>query len=143
MYFCYMNLLTILLVGATMIQPIKIKHKKHHKTHHVVNKNNIDIVTVTTYKVNEFKNDPNGDITASGMKLTEDNPRQHKLIAISRDLKKKYKFGQSVRIVGAGIYDGKYIVKDLMNKKWKKRIDILINPEDRQMKYKKVKIFKI
>ena len=145
-----MNLLTILLVGSTMISPIKSNYKVHHKKHHVVTKhhiivkhNNVDIVTVTTYKVNEFKNDPNGDKTASGMTLTKDNPRQHRIIAISWDLKKKYKFGQWVRILGAGIYDGKYVVKDLMNKRWKKRIDILINPDDLQMKYKKVKMFKI
>jgi len=135
-----MNFLTILLIGTTMVHPIKIKH---HKIHRVVSKNNIDIVTVTTYKVNEFKNDPNGDKTASGMTLTTNNPRQHRIIAVSWDLKKKYKFGQWVRIVGAGIYDGKYVVKDLMNKRWRKKIDILINPEDKQMKYKKVKMFKI
>jgi len=150
MYICNMNLLTILLVGTTMFQPIKTKHKIHHKKHNVVTKHhkivkhsNIDIVTVTTYKVNEFKNDPDGNKTASGMTLTEDNPRQHRIIAVSWDLKQKYKFGQWVKVEGAGIYDGEYVVKDLMNKRWKKRIDILINPEDRQMKYKKVKMFKI
>ena len=133
-----MTLLNILLVSVVALSPAK-HHKKHHKIiHHL-----IDIVTVTTYKVNEFKNDPNGDITATGMKLTKDNPRQNRIIAISRDLKKKFKFGQWVKIEGAGIYDGDYVVKDLMNKKWKKRIDILINPEDKQMKYKKVRIFEI
>jgi hypothetical protein len=45
--------------------------------------------------------------------------------------------------VGAGIYDGKYVVKDLMNKRWIKKIDILINPNDKQMLYKKVKMFKV
>ena len=139
-----MNLLTILLVGSSLVHPIKTKHKVHHKKHHVVVKHsNVDIVTATTYKVNEFKNDPNGDKTASGMTLTEDNPRQHRIIAVSWDLKKKYKFGQWVRIVGAGIYDGKYVVKDLMNKRWRKKIDILINPNDKQMLYKKVKMFKL
>lgn len=139
-----MNLLTILLVGSSLVHPIKTKHKVHHKKHHVVVKHsNVDIVTATTYKVNEFKNDPNGDKTASGMTLTEDNPRQHRIIAVSWDLKKKYKFGQWVRIVGAGIYDGKYVVKDLMNKRWRKKIDILINPNDKQMLYKKVKMFKV
>ena len=133
-----------------MISPIKTKHKTHHKKHHIVVKHhkiikrgNVDIVTATTYKVNEFKNDPNGNKTASGMTLTTDNPRQHRIIAVSWDLKKRYKFGQWVRIIGAGIYDGKYVVKDLMNKRWRKKIDILINPEDKQMFYKKVKIFKI
>jgi len=139
-----MNLLTILLVGATMVHPIKTKHKIHHKKHHTIVKHSgVDIVTVTTYKVNEFKNDPDGDKTSTGMTLTEDNPKQHRIIAVSWDLKRKMKYGQWVKIEGAGIYDGEYVVKDLMNKRWKKRIDILINPEDRQMKYKKVKMFKL
>jgi 3D (Asp-Asp-Asp) domain-containing protein len=139
-----MNLLTILLIGSSLVHPIKTKHKIHHKKHHVVAKHhNVDVVTVTTYKVNEFKNDPDGDKTASGMTLTKDNPRQHRIIAVSWDLKKRYRFGQWVRIVGAGIYDGEYVVKDLMNKRWKKRIDILINPNDKQMLYKKVKMFKV
>ena len=133
-----MTLLNILLSTTIALSPVKHHHKKHHKVHHVN-----DVVTVTTYKVNEFKNDPNGDKTATGMKLTTDNPRKHRIIAVSWDLKRRYKFGQWVKLEGAGIYDGEYVVKDLMNKRWKKRIDILINPEDRQMKYKKVKMLKI
>lgn len=100
-------------------------------------------VTVTTYKVKEFKHDRYGDITASGVKLTKHNPKRLRIIAVSRDLKKSFKFGDSVLIVGTGTHDGMYVVHDLMNKRWKKRIDILINPKDKQTKFYNIKLYKI
>ena len=132
-----MKVIGIILMSVLATSPIKAGKKfVHHK------KSSVEFVTVTTYKVNEFKNDPNGDVTASGMKLTVNNPKKHRIIAISWDLKKKFKFGQRVRIVGAGKYSGVYVVKDLMNKRWRKRIDILINPEDQQFKLYRIKMYK-
>jgi 3D (Asp-Asp-Asp) domain-containing protein len=100
-----------------------------------------EIVTLTTYKANESETDSTPNITASGFKIT--NPKKHKIIAVSRDLKRKYKFGQKVRITGAGKYNGTYRVHDVMNKRYKKRIDILIGHNDKQTKLKKVKIYKL
>ena len=100
-----------------------------------------EIVTLTTYKANEAETDSTPNITASGFKIT--NPKKHRIIAVSRDLKKKYKFGQKVRIVGAGKYSGTYSVHDVMNKRYKKRIDILIGANDKQTKLRKIKIYKI
>ena len=100
-----------------------------------------EIVTLTTYKATESETDSTPNITASGFKIT--NPKKHKIIAVSRDLKRKMKWGSKVRIVGAGKYDGTYRVHDLMNKRYKKRIDILIGHNDKQTKLKKVKIYKL
>ncbi len=100
-----------------------------------------EIVTLTTYKANESETDSTPNITATGFKIT--NPKKHKIIAVSRDLKRKYKFGQKVRITGAGKYNGTYRVHDVMNKRYKKRIDILIGHNDKQTKLKKVKIYKL
>ena len=100
-----------------------------------------EIVTLTTYKASESETDSTPNITASGFKIT--NPKKHRIIAVSRDLKKKYKFGQKVRITGAGKYNGTYRVHDVMNKRYKKRIDILIGHKDKQTKLKKVKIYKL
>jgi len=100
-----------------------------------------EIVTLTTYKANEAETDSTPNITASGFKIT--NPKKHRIIAVSRDLKKKYKFGQKVRIVGAGKYSGTYRVHDVMNKRYTKRIDILIGANDKQTKLRKIKIYKI
>ena len=100
-----------------------------------------EIVTLTTYKANEAETDSTPNITASGFKIT--NPKKHRIIAVSRDLKKKYKFGQKIRIVGAGKYSGTYKVQDVMNKRYKNRIDILIGTNDKQTKLRKIKIYKI
>lgn len=100
-----------------------------------------EIVTLTTYKANESETDSTPTITASGFKIT--NPKRQRIIAVSRDLKRKMKWGSKVRIVGAGKYDGTYRVHDLMNKRYKKRIDILIDKKDKQTKLKKVKIYKL
>ena len=71
-----------------------------------------EIVTLTTYKANESETDSTPMITASGFKIT--NPKKHKIIAVSRDLKRKWGWGTKVKIVGAGKYDGTYRVHDLM-----------------------------
>lgn len=100
-----------------------------------------DIVTLTTYTASESETDSTPNITASGFKIT--NPKKHRIIAVSRDLKRKMKWGSKVRIVGAGKYDGTYRVHDLMNKRYRKRIDILIGHNDKQTKLRKVKIYKL
>ena len=100
-----------------------------------------EIVTLTTYKASENETDSTPNITASGFKIT--NPKKHRIIAVSRDLKKKYKFGQKIRITNAGKYNGTYRVHDVMNKRYKNRIDILIGHNDKQTKLKKVKIYKL
>ena len=100
-----------------------------------------EIVTLTTYKASESETDSTPNITASGFKIT--NPKKHRIIAVSRDLKKKYKFGQKIRITGAGKYDGTYRVHDVMNKRYRNRIDILIGDKDKQTKLNKIKIYKI
>jgi 3D (Asp-Asp-Asp) domain-containing protein len=101
------------------------------------------IVTATTYKANSTETDEDPHITASGFVIDMDNPYKHRLIAISRDLKRKWKFGTKVLIQGTGEHDGVYYVRDLMNKRYKKRVDILIGHKDKQSTFKKVKIYKL
>jgi 3D (Asp-Asp-Asp) domain-containing protein len=102
-----------------------------------------DVVTVTTYTVSAGQTDSTPLITASGYKLDSLNPKKQKVIAISRDLKRKYTFGQKVRVKGAGKLDGVYTVRDLMAKRWRKKIDILINPDESGTKIRRVKIYNI
>ena len=101
------------------------------------------IVTLTTYTVDLLQTDSTPLITASGFKLDSLNPRKHRVIAISRDLKTRFKFGTRVRITNAGRFNGVYVVRDLMNKRFKRKIDILINPEDRHTKLTDVIINKM
>jgi len=100
----------------------------------------VDVVTLTTYSPSAEQTDSTPNITASGFKIDTLNPKRHKIIAISRDLKKKWKFNQKVRIRKAGKYNGDYIVKDVMNKRYKNRIDILVDKDDEQVKLSNVQI---
>jgi 3D (Asp-Asp-Asp) domain-containing protein len=99
------------------------------------------IVTVTTYSVNEAETDSTPTITASGFEVSRTNPKKHRVIAVSRDLKKKLRFGDKVRVTGIGKLSGVYVVRDLMNSRWKNKIDILINPDDKHTKFLKAKLF--
>ena len=114
---------------------------------YVINKVNVtnlyEYVTMTTYTASAKETDSTPLITASGFKLDSLNPAKHRVIAISRDLKANYKFGSKVRILNAGIYNGIYFVEDLMNKRFKSKIDILINADDKPTKLHNVKMIKI
>jgi 3D (Asp-Asp-Asp) domain-containing protein len=98
------------------------------------------VVTLTTYTIERNQTDSNPLETASGYILDKKNPAKHKVIAISRDLKKKFKFSDSVQVTNAGSYDGVYVVEDIMNRRFKDRIDILINPNDKGTLLLNVKI---
>lgn len=99
------------------------------------------IVTATTYTVD--KNDTVQSYTASGFKINEENPREHRIIAISWDLRKTFKFGEKVLVEGIGKYSGIYTVRDLMASRWRNKIDILRNNEDELITYYRVKISKL
>jgi 3D (Asp-Asp-Asp) domain-containing protein len=102
-----------------------------------------NIVTLTTYTIDPLQTDSTPLITASGFKLDSINPRRHRVIAVSRDLKRKLKFGDKVRLSNAGRFNGVWYVRDLMNKRFKNKIDILINPNGRHTKLSGVVITKI
>ena len=99
-----------------------------------------DTVTVTTYSANTSQTDSTPKITASGFKIRKNTTR---IVAVSRDLKRKYKFGTKVRITGIGKHNGVYVVRDVMNKRFTKRVDILISRKDKHTKYKRAKITKV
>jgi 3D (Asp-Asp-Asp) domain-containing protein len=100
------------------------------------------MVTMTTYTVSRSQTDSNPYETASGFILNKKNPKKHRVIAISRDLRDTFAFGDSV-YVQAGKYSGTYVVHDVMNKRFKKKIDLLINPKDEGVKLDSVIIKKL
>ena len=100
-------------------------------------------VSLTTYKTDTAETDSTPLITASGFKLDSLNPKKHRVIAISRDLKELFSFGDKVKLTNAGIFNGIWFIHDLMNKKYKNKIDILINPSDRQISLEGVIISQI
>ncbi len=123
-----------------MLIPYQIKQEEI-RIQTIMNTIQPEIVTLTTYKAVIGETDDTPNITASGFKIT--NPKKHRIIAVSKDLRKKWGWGTKVRIVGAGKYDGTYRVHDLMNKRYRKRIDILIGNKDKQTKLKKIKVYKL
>jgi 3D (Asp-Asp-Asp) domain-containing protein len=88
------------------------------------------VVTLTTYTISKSQTDNTPLITASGYKLDNINPYKHRIISISRDLKKIIGFGDTVILENAGKYNGVWRVEDLMNSRFVNKIDILINPND-------------
>ena len=139
MYYTLIIWFVMMFIPAKLQMEDKAFDVKIKKDEVVVN----DIVTVTTYTTSESETDSTPLLTASGFKINGSNPFRHRIIAVSRDLKRKYKFGQKVRIRGAGRYDGTYVVRDVMHSRWRKKIDILINPDQKQTKLRKVKMYKI
>lgn len=104
-------------------------------------KNVITHVTLTYYQPVKEQCDKQPLITSDGSKINLHHLKKGKIkwCAISRDL--LYLFPKNkpkrVYIEGFGVYE----VKDVMNKRFKHRIDILIHPKDsRKISINKVKV---
>ena len=92
------------------------------------------VVTLTTYSTTEGETDDSPTITASGFEIDEDNPKKHRIIAVSRDLKRKLRFGEKVVLSNAGRFNGVWYVRDLMNSRFRNKIDVLIDVDDKHTK---------
>ena len=63
------------------------------------------------------------------------------MLAGSRELEKHgVGFGTKVCVDNAGVFDGVWTVEDRMNKRWKNRIDFLVNKDVKGGKWNKVKL---
>ena len=138
-----MSHLNLILSFIVLFLPSELKTEEERIDEYVNSVAPSEVVTVTTYTPSVEECDSTPLITASGFKISERNPKRHRIVAVSRDLKRKYKFGTKLRIKGAGKYDGTYTVRDVMNKRFRKRIDILVGKRDKQTKVKKVKVYKL
>ena len=98
-------------------------------------------VTATVY--NALKGQTNDDNlhTASMQKINPEAAGSHRFIAVSRDLYNGgFIFGTRVCIENAGKYNGIWFVEDLMNKRWTKKIDFLVDNEVKLGKWDGVRI---
>ena len=138
-----MSHLNFILSFIVLFLPTEFKDEEARVEEYISSVAPSEVVTVTTYTPTVEECDSTPLITASGFKINEGNPRRHRIIAVSRDLKRKYKFGTKLRIKGAGKYDGTYVVRDVMNKRFRNRIDILVGKKDKQTKLKKIKVYKL
>ena len=112
-----------------------------------VSKKAVYEVVATMYNAVESQCDADPFITACMYKINPKKASEHKWIAVSRDLLKinggKFEYGQKVRLVGAGEKSGIYTIADTMNKRFKKKIDILETQGTPLYKYDNVKIIEI
>lgn len=138
-----MSNLNFILSFIILFLPSELRREEARVNEYISSVAPSEVVTITTYSPTVEQTDSTPLITASGFKINESNPKRHRIIAVSRDLKRKYKFGTKLRIKGAGKYDGTYTVRDVMNKRYTKRIDILVDKKDKQTKVKKVKVYKL
>ena len=133
----FIELLTIVLCVSIMDDPkqnglgVKIEVMSHK-------------VTATCYRANVSECDSTPLITADGSKIDTNRVDKLRWIAISRDLEKVYKMGDSIIVEGVGEgYDGIWIIKDRMNRRFKNKIDFLISDKKQGGLFKNVKISKI
>ena len=99
------------------------------------------VVQATVY--NALPNQTNEDNlhTASMQKINPDAAGSYRFIAVSRDLYSSgFTFGTRVCIENAGKMNGIWYVEDLMNRRWTKKIDFLVDNEIKLGKWDGVRI---
>jgi len=111
----------------------------------------VNNITATMYHptVEQCDSDPN--ITADGSVINIPQASKHRWIAVSQDLLHfnggPFRYGDDVvlisKIKGKSKILGKYSVRDTMNKKWKKKIDILETPGTDIYKLSNITMIKI
>lgn len=107
----------------------------------IVSKAQVIHVTLTYYQPVKAQCNNEPLVTADGSKINLHHLKQGRIrwCAISRDLLWLFPKNRPKRIYIDGF--GVYQVRDVMNKRWNHRVDILIHPKDsRRIKLEKIKI---
>lgn len=93
----------------------------------------IDILVIATiYHATPSQCNDDYLTTASGMKIEcTDSAYKHRCIAVSRDLLGEFPYGTEVIVSGCEVeeYNGVWVVNDTMNKRYRRRVDFLVNPK--------------
>ena len=92
-----------------------------------------DTVLITWYNPVSSQCDADPLITADMSKINLDKLKNREIrwIAVSRDLLKKYNMGDTVIIESPNEkVNGEWVIHDKMNKRFEKRIDLLVSSED-------------
>ena len=102
------------------------------------------MVTVTTYNPTRSQTDSTPNQTADGTIIKPWKATDYRYVALSRDLLSRwggpFEYGDYIIIEGTDGWDGVYQVRDTMNPKWVKRVDILTT--NSMFKYTDVKMYK-
>jgi 3D (Asp-Asp-Asp) domain-containing protein len=97
------------------------------------------LVTATSYNLSVYQCDSDYMTPASGFKFKSNI----KYVALSRDLLEEFCYGEQVILENCGSYNGKYIVADAINKRYARRVDILIPKENKHFMFKNAIIKRI
>ena len=101
-------------------------------------------VTVTMYQPVSYQTDSTPNILADGTRIRTREASKYKFIAVSRNLLKRHggflDFGDFILLKGTDLKDGVYQVRDVMNKRFVNRIDILESTDVKPYKYDKANI---
>lgn len=137
-------LVFLLLVGSiAMNVNIENKPVKHSEISPPVTAS----VTATMYNAVEAQCDASPYVTACNYKINPAKASEHKYVALSRNLLKRwggqFSYGNKVRITGAGNKNGIYTVADTMNKRYCNHVDILETSGKSWYRYTDVLITKL
>ena len=122
---CGLLLLLTVLSPATAHHTLAPDNKDHEKS--INTKQQQLRVTATAYNSLPAQTDSTPNIAAWGDRL---RPGM-KVIAVSRDLLKKYGLKHRDKVKISGL-EGEYVVLDKMNKRWRKKIDIYMGKDRRK-----------
>ena len=104
-------------------------------------------VVATMYYAVKGQCDDTPFVTACNYKINPKKATEHRWIALSRNLLKRWKgkfdYGQKVKLIGCGEKDGVYTIVDCMNERYVNRVDILETEGVPLYKYKNVKIIRV
>lgn len=102
--------------------------------------------TATVYNAIGDQCGINPTVTASGRKIDPSRVAELRIIAMERTMMKRndIHYGDTVRVEGAGKYDGLWVVEDTMNKRYagQDRIDFLVPENIKLGKWTNLKIYK-
>jgi len=99
-------------------------------------------VTASIYHAVKEQCDSDPYKTAYMVTIDKSNPDKHRFVALSRDLLKVFKAGDTIQVNGTWTYDGLWIVADKMNARFTNSIDFLIAKGQFKHKFENVVIKK-
>jgi hypothetical protein len=108
----------------------------------LLERNDVLYVIPSLYHAIEAQCDADPHITANGSHIDLQNPEKHRWVALSRNLIRTglwhkersgynpsgvINFGDTIKVSNADKFNGLWVVVDSMNKRYKNRIDFLVN----------------
>jgi hypothetical protein len=103
-------------------------------------------VAATMYNATTSQCDKDPLVTAAMFRIHPSRASSQKFVALSRDMLKRwggpFEYGDSIIVSNAGEKDGVYVVADVMNRRFKHRLDFLETKGTKHYKLDKIKITK-